>query len=106
MGDTVVWYLHKSFEKHVLFFICTNNDIALTLLQQNICRCLPAARHLVDRVVRLVHGHEEHGEAELEQHQDSQELAQVDHQAADNDGPGTEQVVERQEVQDLENNVV
>ena len=79
----------------------TNNNIALTLLQQDICRCLPAARHLVDRVVRLVHGHEEHGEAKLEEHEDGEELAEVNHEAADDDGPRAEQVVEGEKVQNL-----
>ena len=62
---------------------------------------LHALTHLCGRGVGLVHGHDEHGEAELEEHQDGQELAQVDHQGADNDGPRAEQVMERQEVQNL-----
>ena len=62
---------------------------------------LHALAHLCGRGVGLVHGHDEHGEAELEEHEDREELAEVDQKGADDDGPRTEEVMERQEVQNL-----
>lgn len=49
----------------------------------------------------MVHGDDLHGEAEHEYAEHDQEPGQVLHQVADDDGPRAEQVVERQEVEDL-----
>ena len=42
-----------------------------------------------------------HGEAEHEDGEDGEKPGEILHEVADDDGPGTEEMVKRQEVQDL-----
>lgn len=76
-----------------------NSSSATTIINKASCTALIAVRQLL--VVGLVHPDHHDGEAELEDEQDGQELAKVDHERGDDDGPRAEQVVEGQKVQDL-----
>lgn len=49
----------------------------------------------------MVHRNDQHGESEFKQHEHGQELASVDDETANDDGPGSKEVVEGQKVQDL-----
>ena len=52
--------------------------------------------------VGLIHGKNDHVEAEHEYHEDGGKLGEVAHEVAEDDGPRPEHPVEREKVQDLD----
>ena len=52
--------------------------------------------------VGLIHGEDDHVEAEHEYHEDGGKLGEVAHEVAEDDGPRPEHPVEREKVQDLD----
>ena len=49
----------------------------------------------------MIHCNDQHGESKLKQHEHSQELSSVYDETANDDGPGSKEVVKGQKVQDL-----
>ena len=57
--------------------------------------------HACESKVGLIHGEDDHVEAEHEYHEDGGKLGKIAHEVAEDDGPRPEDPVEGEKVQDL-----
>ena len=82
----------------MVFFLIPSSDLENTnlitlIFRQSLCSLFNIIRHLRQSIIRLIHGHEKHGKAKQEDHQYGQELAQIYQKTADNNGPGSKEMM-------------